>query len=137
MAKKAVLLTLKCVLIILTTYVIICWLIFIFWADVLYGPYFSGESHLRVVWKGMKESQLVDRLFRVGAKLVAVFDKNSKPIYIQDKFAENYYKDRFVFKSKPIVDKLYIYEFGRTRGWYWINEKKEVDWVVFEGISPL
>jgi len=114
-----------------------CWAIWVLHWEILLGPCTAGETRLKVVWRGMKEEEMLKRLSSLGAEISAIYNKNLKALYLRDGITEDYYKDRQTLKSRPVTNKLYIFEVELSRGYYWVNEEGIVEEIAWEDITPI
>lgn len=98
------------------------WTIFAIGFNSIFAFFLYPMVPFQIVQKGMPEDEVVKRMTKIGAKLDAIYKKG-------DRLKEPYNQ----LLKKPILHKLYIYEKGGVRGFYWINAKGIVDYVLVVG----
>lgn len=85
----------------------------------------QARETFKVVWKGMREEEMIKRMEKLGISCEAVYTKENAP--------KHYYLEDFSYKERPITNKVYIYTYGNFVAYYWIDKEGKVEDVYIGG----
>jgi len=77
------------------------------------------REYLAVVWKGMEEEDMLKRMEKIRIKPTAVYTKADAP--------RHYYLKNYMYKERPISNKVYIYEYDGAVAYYWVNPQGKIE----------